>query len=441
MYEINKNITSPMGYIARIESKNITSSKSPIMEVYFDYTSTNVDNIPSEDIGKVILKNDKEWYIAIKNAIKEFKDEIEYNISYSSDIVDMVNLVLEQNPDIAYIESYEHSSGGKIKFNYKFSKNKLEEMKKSVDLKAKEVISKVIKPGMSEGEKAKAIHDYLVLNTEYDHDNYINNTIPTESYTAYGVLIKGVGVCQGYTGAFKTLAEMVGIECIGVTGLGKQEPHAWNLVKLDGLMGSIDVTWDDPVPDKKGKVRYNYFNISEDIMRKDHSWDSSKFNSKYFSYNNASIKNSNTTKQPNAQSVSVSGILKKNYDDYYLSMGANKYYINAENDKLATYLNKNIKVLGYRYPGNLALIYMTSIEQVTIVTSAPTQPSGTENISVYGKVSLVKGQYVLSQGAGRYTLKGASASTLKQYVGKYVKVDGYRYKNKKAVVYVKTINN
>lgn len=59
--------------------------------------------------------------------------------------------------------------------------------------KADEIIASVIKPGMTDFEKELALHDYVVAHTEYDFINYINNTIPDDSYTAYGVLIKGIG--------------------------------------------------------------------------------------------------------------------------------------------------------------------------------------------------------------------------------------------------------
>lgn len=81
-------------------------------------------------------------------------------------------------------------------------------MKDEVNTKAKEIIEQIIKPGMSDIDKAKAIHDYIIRNTKYDYENWLNNTIPPVSYTAYGVLIKGMGVCQGYTEAFNLLAQL-----------------------------------------------------------------------------------------------------------------------------------------------------------------------------------------------------------------------------------------
>ncbi len=60
-------------------------------------------------------------------------------------------------------------------------------------------------------------------------------------------------------------------------------PHAWNMAMLDGKLGYIDVTWDDPVPDR-GSVYNNYFNISERQMANDHEWDRDDFSEKYLDY-------------------------------------------------------------------------------------------------------------------------------------------------------------
>ncbi len=122
-------------------------------------------------------------------------------------------------------------------------------------------------------EQEKAIHDYMVLNCAYDYDNFFNDTIPWESGAPEGVFVHKTAVCQGYAEAFKLCMDILGIECIMVTGEAGSESHAWNAVKLDGEWYMIDVTWDDPVPDEEGRLLYNYFNIPDWIMKLDHTYD------------------------------------------------------------------------------------------------------------------------------------------------------------------------
>lgn len=141
--------------------------------------------------------------------------------------------------------------------------------------RVKAVSESVITPGMSEYEIAKELHDYLALNCAYDAYWEYNNApaIVTNAHTAYGALIEGAAVCEGYALAYMAMLRYNGIECIYVSG----GTHGWNIVKIDGEWYHVDVTWDDPVPDKAGYVRYNYFLKSDAVFRKDHpAWDQGK---------------------------------------------------------------------------------------------------------------------------------------------------------------------
>ena len=48
--------------------------------------------------------------------------------------------------------------------------------------------------------------------------------------------------------------------------------HAWNYVNIDGDYYHMDITWDD-VPEKNRSV-YNFFNLSDNEISKDHIWSS-----------------------------------------------------------------------------------------------------------------------------------------------------------------------
>ncbi|MCI5731598.1 MAG: transglutaminase-like domain-containing protein [Eubacterium sp.] len=60
------------------------------------------------------------------------------------------------------------------------------------------VIDRTTSSGMSTSQKVKAIHDYLVLNCDYDYYALNNGTISNESYGYYGVFRNGKAVCNGY---------------------------------------------------------------------------------------------------------------------------------------------------------------------------------------------------------------------------------------------------
>lgn len=139
-----------------------------------------------------------------------------------------------------------------------------------VQAQVQSIVNSVVTSGMSDYEIAKALHDWLVLNCEYDMRLY-SGDMPYSSYTAYGALMDGKAVCAGYAQAYRLLMEYAGIDCEYVTGRARGGGHAWNIVKIDGEWYHVDTTWDDPIPNKEGYVRYNYFLRSDTAMSKDHS--------------------------------------------------------------------------------------------------------------------------------------------------------------------------
>lgn len=126
------------------------------------------------------------------------------------------------------------------------------------------VIAQTITAGMTDREKALALHDWLINNADYDY-----------SYTHYhadGVLLYGTGVCQSYAQAYMMLCQEVGIPNIFVTGVAGNVAHAWNLIRIDGQWLHVDCTWDDrggTLPPSR-----SYFCITEEQIKRDHSWNS-----------------------------------------------------------------------------------------------------------------------------------------------------------------------
>lgn len=131
-------------------------------------------------------------------------------------------------------------------------------------------------------EKALYIHDYLVLNTEYDSATYErmqaspDQSIMDDAGTAYGCLVNHLAVCDGYAKAFHLLMNHLGIEAGRVSGIADGGSHAWNYLALDGDYYYIDVTWDDPIAVDGSTVQtdivsHEYFCITTDTLLLDHS--------------------------------------------------------------------------------------------------------------------------------------------------------------------------
>ncbi|MED3800629.1 transglutaminase domain-containing protein [Lysinibacillus xylanilyticus] len=203
----------------------------------------------------------------------------EFDIRYTgntSEIKDELSELIKQAIQDPYI--YANISGFKWKYNgyannivirFEFTYHISQEEEAFVE----QTLTNIIAPmhGLSELQKLQAAHDYIVLSAEYSKET------EGSQYSPYTLLTENKGVCQAYALVLYRMLEKLGFEVQYVPGKVGEQLHAWVLVKLDDEWYHIDVTWDDPLPDRKGEVRYNYFLVSDRQLAKDHSWDYTSF--------------------------------------------------------------------------------------------------------------------------------------------------------------------
>ena len=141
-----------------------------------------------------------------------------------------------------------------------------------VSEKVTQLLTGMIKDGMSNDRKVKLIHDWVVKNVMYDQT--------LSEYSAYAGFLKGTTVCNGYSLMIYKMLKQAGVNTRIITS----ETHAWNLVQLHNNYYHLDSTWDDPVPDRgPNTVSYEYYNLTDAELKKNddenntHSWDTSKF--------------------------------------------------------------------------------------------------------------------------------------------------------------------
>jgi hypothetical protein len=149
----------------------------------------------------------------------------------------------------------------------------------SLAVRADAAINHFITDDMSDYQKVKAIHDFLVDWTTYDYDEYANRGSNPSAHKESGVFIKGRAVCDGYSSSFKLLCDLAGIECDIITGkasdIFNNDKHAWNIVKIDSNWYQVDVTWDDNITEQTGSetILYDYFLVTDKIMSLSHTWE------------------------------------------------------------------------------------------------------------------------------------------------------------------------
>lgn len=182
---------------------------------------------------------------------------------------------MTQNPLINYGRPIVEFDGNKVYVDYVFDQGTREDaMRISYD-SAKKVAATV--EGKSDEEKAIAINQWVIDQTEYDYESlaaYEGNSLVGLSmpmgriaydseFTAWsplGVFRDGKAVCMGYAQAFTMIAREAGLDSIIVSGeVIDGGPHAWNRVSIDGTWKSLDPTWNDSASEQN-----RYLIINED---------------------------------------------------------------------------------------------------------------------------------------------------------------------------------
>ncbi len=282
-----------------VESEN-TSVSSPSIEIP-EEIDTNHIAVLKEDYFQYSLLNTKEKavYNDICNAIEITQNVVnlkKYNVEVQT-VCDVYEKVIADNPQyfwvtkmISYtcysvdeqsifVDLYLHYTDGKTvdvfdknnKLTAIADRNEISNQIKNFNNKITEFLSNV-SAATPDFEKEKLIHDFVVKSVSYDYDNMNSDPSSKTDYPriwdAYGALCDGKAVCEGYARLFQILCYHTGINANFVRGESQNQPHAWNVVKLDNEWYHVDVTWDDSTNDKYSV--YVWFNLTTEQIETDH---------------------------------------------------------------------------------------------------------------------------------------------------------------------------
>lgn len=139
-----------------------------------------------------------------------------------------------------------------IKIKHTYGEKEISEINKFIN----EFINKYINSKMSTYDKIKAVHDYIIENTDYD------SNIKDSSKTAYGVIKYNEGICSGYADTVSLILNNLGIKNYRINS----KDHIWNLVYVNGKWLHLDVTWDDPISEEPN-LNYTYFLITSNELK------------------------------------------------------------------------------------------------------------------------------------------------------------------------------
>ena len=225
-------------------------------------------------------KNQQKAYYAMKTGLQSLAPSFPVPRLEHKELADVYFLLRLDCPEIFYSVSfkyryYEDSENIEMIPEYLFAKNKILDHQKAMDARVKKLVRQAEK--MSEKEKELFIHDFICQNIYYD------KLKKPYSHEIIGPLGHGVGVCEGIAKSVKILFDTLGIWCM--ISISERNPeknikyrHAWTVVRIDGKYYHLDATFDNTLG-RGGTMRYDYFNLSDAQIFRDHEpviWETPK---------------------------------------------------------------------------------------------------------------------------------------------------------------------
>ncbi len=246
--------------------------------------------------NKELYDENKSLCDRLMEGMKNFESEInvrDFKIS-TSDKEKMryiMKTVLRKNPQLFYVDSTKYMLGSDGTYIavicpiYVTDTQTAQTQINAFNEKCNQYIAK-IDENMTDFQKAAIIHDELVLNCKYLDEG------ETGHITAYDAIVDGKANCQGYASAYSYLLSLAGVYSELVES--SEMYHIWNKVCIDGSYYNVDLTWDDPMPNKTGQVAHRYFLLSDGAISSGDNDISAHYGFEYAYYK------SNSTKYDNA---------------------------------------------------------------------------------------------------------------------------------------------
>ena len=246
-------------------------------------SSDNYEKIVSQDGYNALDTDEKKYlYEKIKENIYSITNEKDENGHYRTarvkvigskmsefEIREVVNAFVYDNPQIFWFENlfgYAYSEDDTIvEFYSVLSSNDCSKYIVRFQNKIDEIMSS-LNGEMSEYEREKKIYNTVLENCRYK-SGVTDSDDGWTYFSAYGALVEGEAVCEGYAKSIQILLNLAGIPCSTVRGTGDGVAHIWNVVKLGGEWYHLDSTWDD---NDDGTVDYEYFNVTTERIEMDH---------------------------------------------------------------------------------------------------------------------------------------------------------------------------
>ncbi len=199
-------------------------------------------------------------YIDIRKAVIAHKNSVKISSRISEKTLLTIADILKDQDPLTF-------SGTEIEYNgistdnayarltYSYTKGVDDSIAKQVAKEADKVIA-AFAPDADEYGKFLAIHDHITATAEDDSEDR------ELSRTAYGPLVLGKGISEGYAYAFQYISIKAGLTSVIVSGTDANgSVHTWNKVRIGGSWYNVDCSDDDE------GGNYDCFMVSDETIK------------------------------------------------------------------------------------------------------------------------------------------------------------------------------
>ena len=248
-------------FVKEEKEVTLTASNDYTRDYDFNYVKRTDDFTPSnyQDLLNiyytVLNSGEEEFSFYCTDEYSECINDVD-SLANNQKVLSTINNFVHPFNSFRHLEtSYDDYGKVTLKIEHIYSNNDI----KLIEAKVEEIEKEIWNSSMSNEDKIKEAHNYIINNSKYDKDRSDNNIVKYKSDTAYGSLLEGYSLCGGYTDAMELFLEDMGIKSYKISS----ENHVWNAVNLNNAWYHLDLTWDDPITtDGSDILEYNFFLIT-----------------------------------------------------------------------------------------------------------------------------------------------------------------------------------
>ncbi len=179
---------------------------------------------------------DRDIFNTVYRAIEKRQKKLDVSSFHYSRIM-MNNLVASVDTGfrLFYLKDFHVSRDGKtVTFSYTGDREQILRDTETFHAQLGHLIYDVAPEGYTDLQKLVALYDAVCRLSNYTSDMDDVNT-----WTPYSIVTQGQGICSGYALLMRYLLNQCGVQAEYVSN----EPHAWNVVNIDGKWYNSDTTW------------------------------------------------------------------------------------------------------------------------------------------------------------------------------------------------------